>query len=117
MVISLLLTLTLGFQEPWGKDQELLPPAKKQEETTDRSFPLTSALISLRQNYLTKIDGPRSHYRPTSSEYMRLSIKKFGFLFGFTLGCDRLMRENEDPWVYPVVQDPSGECYKWDPIP
>jgi len=60
------------------------------------------------------VDGPRSHFRPTSSRYMLLAMRRYGFIKGYIMGCDRLLRENKEEWVYrKVVID--GEEFKWDP--
>jgi len=45
---------------------------------------------------------------------MRLAMKRHGFVKGFIMGCDRLLRENKEEWVYRrKVFD--GVEYKWDP--
>ena len=44
------------------------------------------------------------------------AIRKHGFFHGFPMGCDRLMRENDDPWIYPVTTDDSGNLRKLDPV-
>jgi uncharacterized protein len=106
-----------GYTEPWGKDANL---GKKSE--TPESVHLSplgwiaEKVILFHQNVLTKVDGPRSHFRPTSARYMLLAIRRHGFAKGFIMGCDRLLRENEDAWVYRTV-DIQGKLYKWDPPP
>jgi hypothetical protein len=52
----------------------------------------------------------------SSSQYTLDAMKKYGFLKGFTMGCDRLMRENDDPWVYRKTVDSIGHPMKWDPV-
>ncbi len=93
-----------GYQEPWGKGAHLavkaktashIPPPRK-----DLPSRMAEVLIAFRQNVLSQADGPRSHFRPSSSEYMKLAIRRHGFVKGYLMGCDRLMRENKDPWVY-----------------
>lgn len=73
-------------------------------------------LIHLHQNYLTKIDGPRSHYQPCSSTYMKQAIQKKGPFFGILKGMDRLLRENSDPWVYKIKQIDENTWIKLDPV-
>lgn len=105
-----------GFHEPWGKDSDLVISEKKPK--SDKLSPLARAakgLILFHQNIISPVDGPRSNFRPTSSRYMLLAIQKYGFLKGYIMGCDRLMRENDSEWVYRnVVID--GKTYKSDPI-
>jgi putative component of membrane protein insertase Oxa1/YidC/SpoIIIJ protein YidD len=74
-------------------------------------------VISFHQNILSPVDGPRSHFYPSSSQYMRLAMRKHGFVKGFFLGCDRLMRENSAEWVYRTVQIEDGRILKYDPVP
>lgn len=107
-----------GYFEPWGKDADLRIP----EEVFTLPPPQLSLMarvaeqvILFHQNVLTQADGPRSHFRPTSSRYMLLAIRKHGFLQGFMMGCDRLLRENEDAWVYRTIEI-DGHLFKHDPV-
>lgn len=76
-----------------------------------------SHLIRFHQEVITDIDGPRSHYYPSSSEYARQAIEKYGLFEGIALGCDRLLRENRDEGLYPLITLSSGVTLKLDPIP
>lgn len=107
----------VGYQEPWGKDSELIPrlqqtpplPLKKGLWTK-----LAEQIILFHQNVLSPVDGPRSHFRPSSSRYMLLAMYRYGFIKGFIMGCDRLLRENKEDWVYRTITI-NGETFKWDP--
>lgn len=84
-----------GFLSPF-QDIE-----KEKQTQVSSLFQIASFwLIALHQNYLTKIDGPRSHFYPCSSSYMKQAIQKHGFFYGSLKGLDRLIRENNDPWIY-----------------
>ena len=74
-------------------------------------------LIEFHQEVISPVDGPRSHFKPSSSEYTKCAIQKYGFLRGFLLGCDRLLRENNDPWVYRTTENSDGSPIKWNPVP
>lgn len=109
--------------EPWGKDADL---ASKKTCLTDCSppciqtpllGPLGEILIHFHQSTISPADGPRSNYIPSSSQYTLDAMRKYGFFKGFAMGCDRLMRENSDPWVYRTVKDGNGKIMKWDPVP
>lgn len=120
ILFFLLLTLSVqakpGYFEPWGKDADLALPAKNQERPKLSLFAQgAEKIIRFHQQVLSPVDGPRSHFRPSSSEYMRLAIRKHGFIKGYFQGCDRLLRENSDPWVYRQVQVERGMIFKWDP--
>lgn len=117
LLIPGLLLAEPGYVEPWGKDSGLI--AKKAEfEIPPPSKSLmgrvSEIVIRFHQNVLSPTDGPRSHYRPTSSHYMMHAIRRYGFIEGFLKGCDRLLRENKDPWVYRtrVIDDIE---WKYDP--
>ncbi|MBI3236155.1 MAG: membrane protein insertion efficiency factor YidD, partial [Chlamydiales bacterium] len=77
---------------------------------------LAEKAILFHQNILSPVDGPRSHFRPSSSEYTLLAIRKYGFFKGFALGCDRLLRENNQSWVYQTIEE-DGKLIKYNPVP
>lgn len=116
LLIPSLLHARPGFNEPWGKDADLhLPP--EQEAVAKPSLLAKGAekIIWLHQHIITHADGPRSHFRPCSSQYMKLAIRKHGFFKGFVMGCDRLLRENDDPWIYRTIEI-DGVTHKHDPV-
>ncbi len=105
-----------GYQEPWGKNSDL-----QKKEGCQTTYPKASLatlvakqVILFHQKVLSPIDGPRSHFRPCSSQYMKLSMMKHGFCKGFIMGCDRLLRENKDPWIYRET-NVDGKLIKYDP--
>ena len=113
--LTLLALVGSPFQNPWGKDSDLLappPPAPPLELSLGTR--LAEAVIHFHQRVLTAVDGPRSHFRPTSSRYMQLAVQRYGFLKGFIMGCDRLLRENEEEWIYRRVETSQG-WFKYDP--
>jgi uncharacterized protein len=109
--------------DPWGKDADLAHFEKRQYSQPIPSVtcqtPLAKwgeAMIRFHQEIISPADGPRSHFIPSSSQYTLNAMKKYGFFKGVMLGCDRLMRENDDPWVYRKIQNPLGIPMKWDPV-
>jgi len=107
-----------GYFEPWGKDADLAIKQTISESSQPLSplGTLAEKLIWFHQNVISPVDGPRSHYRPSSSNYMLEAIRTHGFLKGYVMGCDRLLRENEEPWVY-RTRFVDGALFKWDPPP
>lgn len=107
----------VGYVEPWGKEAHLNKPiiAPDQPKKHTLWVKLASQVIYFHQNVLSPIDGPRSHYRPSSSQYMLFAMRKHGFTKGFIMGCDRLLRENKDPWCYRKTLF-EGKVMKWDPV-
>ncbi len=101
-------------EEPWGADASLVQPPRRTPPTVSYSPGLY--LICFHQQWLSEADGPRSHFVPSSSEYMRRAILYWGAGQGFILGCDRLLRENNEEWVYRTKKLRCGYL-KWDPVP
>jgi uncharacterized protein len=108
--------------DPWGKDSDLV--SRQTVALSSASYCKTpivgnaaEALICFHQTVITPIDGPRSNYIPSSSQYTLDAMRTHGFFMGFAMGCDRLLRENDDPWVYSKVQDIHGYPMKYNPVP
>ena len=97
------------ISSPWGIDSELSSLTREDiQSQRPKQHPAQSAcgaMIRFFQNYIGPIDGPRSSFYPTSSQYALEAIQKYGVFHGIALGCDRLMRENRDVWVYERTQD------------
>lgn len=107
-----LISISLYAEEPWGKDIDLIYEKSFEKPTKQKS--LSSSCIRFYQKYISVINGPRSSFDPTSSEYTRQAMLRYGFFTGFLMGCDRLMRENPEPWVYHT--SPYRIDKKYDPI-
>lgn len=119
ILLFIFLFAKIQSEEPWGPDHDLayrsIPVScPRQENTLQR---LGALLINFHQDVISPADGPRSHFYPSSSQYTKEAMRQHGFFKGFFLGCDRLMRENDDPWIYPSCIGPEGNCLKFDPIP
>jgi hypothetical protein len=104
-----------GYFEPWGNDADLrMPEAVKEEPKRSIATRIANRIIRFHQEVISPVDGPRSHFRPTSSRYMQLAMQRYGFLKGYIMGCDRLLRENDEEWVYRKVEI-DGQVFKYDP--
>ncbi len=115
LLISGLLVASPGYFEPWGKDAGIKPssPICPKEEFSFLAR-VTDIVIQFHQDVISPVDGPRSHFRPSSSQYMQEAIHTYGFLKGYIMGCDRLLRENDEDWVYHKVEY-DGRILKYDP--
>lgn len=105
---------------PWGKDADLAFYSPRQEIPICQTPILGSfaeTMIDFHQTVISPADGPRSHFKPSSSQYTLNAMRKYGFFQGFVMGCDRLMRENKEEWIYPTVVDEYGTLIKLDPVP
>lgn len=117
--LCLLIPFTLcchePFSEPWGRDADLKMPQKQiVKKKPNAAVRVANAIIRFHQNVISPVDGPRSHFRPTSSRYMQLAMQRYGFVKGFLMGCDRLLRENDEDWVYNKIEI-EGRIFKYDP--
>lgn len=105
--------------DPWGKDADLAyKPQYCNPECKQTGFGVQVAerLIRFHKEVISPADGPRSHFKPNSSQYTLDAIRKYGFLKGYILGCDRLMRENNEEWVYKKTLDKHGFAFKQDSV-
>jgi hypothetical protein len=105
-----------GYHAPWGKNADLHYHTSTEHTPSLPSSPLTTGmekLIWFHQNIISPVDGPRSHFKPSSSNYMLQAIHKHGFFKGYLMGCDRLLRENDDLWVYRTTLI-DGKVWKVD---
>ncbi len=104
------------FQEPWGKDSDLhgIPQSPSPAKEFSLGVQVADLVIQFHQKIISPADGPRSHYRPSSSQYMKLAMHRYGFFKGYVMGFDRLLRENDEEWVYRYIQTDHG-VFKYDP--
>ena len=122
-LLFVFLAAQLGSLEiaPWGKDADLVNsqrvpvPSVEKKISTPCLGPFAEKMIAFHREVISPCDGPRSHYEPSSSKYTLDAMRKYGFFTGFIKGCDRLMRENKDPWFYPKTIDRYGKLSKYDP--
>ena len=114
-LLSCFLIAHPGYFEPWGNDSDLKPAsAPKKEAKVSIATRVADVVIEFHKQVISPVDGPRSHYRPTSSQYMHLAMHRYGFIKGFIMGCDRLLREDDEEWVYRTIQC-GGKIFKYDP--
>jgi hypothetical protein len=115
MLFKLCILAQLLYQEPWGKDSDLKATSPKSTRPPHSlSVEIAHQIIRFHQTVISPIDGPRSHFRPSSSTYMKLAMENYGFIQGFLMGCDRLLREDSEEWVYQTIED-DGKIFKYDP--
>lgn len=123
IILSLFLFLTTHHitAEPWGKDADLASyrPSSSSPSSCPTPFlgKFAEVMIGFHQDVISPADGPRSNFIPSSSQYTLDAMRKYGFFQGFIMGCDRLMRENKDPWVYRLTLDGAGTPIKYNPVP
>ncbi len=107
----------LVAEDPWGMDSELAFSSVPVQAKNSSWIAGADAVILFHQQVISPADGPRSHFIPSSSTYALQAIRRYGFFTGFCMGCDRLLRENSDPWIYPHITTRDGDILKWNPVP
>ena len=124
LAVYLIIFVNVISADPWGKDADLskyvYTPVCEACEPSVCTTPILGdfgeIMIHFHQTTISPADGPRSHFIPSSSQYTLDAMRKYGFFRGFSMGCDRLMRENNEQWVYRSIFDDSGKMMKWDPV-
>jgi putative component of membrane protein insertase Oxa1/YidC/SpoIIIJ protein YidD len=120
LILFFIFFSTSLFGDPWGTDACLCQNAPCQKKPVSCHTPFLNSLaekmIAFHQNVISPADGPRSHFLPSSSQYTLEAIRRFGFVQGCLRGCDRLMRENNDAWVYRTGPNENGKIMKLDPL-
>ncbi len=116
LLFAPILLLAYSFEEPWGKDSDLsyFTPKKEAPKNLSILTQIAHKIIIFKQKVISPVDGPRSSFRPTSSRYMQLAMERYGFFKGYIMGCDRLLRENNEKWFYRTISI-NGVDYKYDP--
>ena len=124
-VAAFLLALGALSGDPWGKDADLANTScgRAQRCPAPPCVPtpvlgaFAEVMIGYHNEVISPCDGPRSHFNPSSSYYTLESMRRYGFVQGWLMGCDRLMRENDEDWFYPKVLNDDGFLIKYDPVP
>ena len=90
-----LLATPPGYHEPWGNDCDLKAPAPtKEKKAPSLAVRMADSIIKFHQEVISPVDGPRSHYRPSSSQYMHLAMHRYGFGLGLPA-----FREAASAWM------------------
>lgn len=109
--------LFLAVFAPWGRDAGICYTSQEGSTPSGtHTGHLSEPLIRFHQEIISPADGPRSHFYPSSSQYTLDAFRRYGFLTGILMGCDRLIRENEEEWVYEKITMKDGKVLKWDPV-
>ena len=80
-----------------------------------RPEPAVSA-IRFFQNVISPVDGDRCRMLPSCSEYADQSITKHGWITGWIMGCDRLIRCGGDEMHGSELTVRGPELYCNDPV-
>jgi putative membrane protein insertion efficiency factor len=81
------------------------------DETAAFVFP-----IQLYRNYISKVDGNRCQMEPTCSTFCITAIEKHGFLLGWIMCSDRLVRCGRDERKISPSIWTNGQKRVYDPV-
>ena len=89
----------------------------KDEAAATRAGEGTFPILALQSIFqaVSDVDGDRCPMMPTCSTYSLQAMKKHGFVAGWVLTVDRLIRELDEQDMAPVVAV-NGEYRAYDPV-
>ena len=76
----------------------------------------TYPLIQFYQEHISGIDGDRCPMYPHCSQYCARAIQKHGFILGWIMSCDRLLRCGRDELVLSPHVRVNGHELTFDPV-
>jgi putative membrane protein insertion efficiency factor len=96
----------------WGYAGETRSPQQKiDDETNFATFP-----IRMYQKFLSAGDGHRCPMMPSCSQYSIEAFRKHGYLLGWIMTSDRLLRCGRDETRLSETRTKNNETYSYDPL-
>lgn len=95
---------------------QVMACAEEHFEIKTTNMQLSTMMIDWYKAHIAPLNILGCDYYPSCSQYTKQAIQKHGFIKGWLLGCDRLLRCNSDHWIYPQIQV-DGEIKKYNPVP
>ena len=72
--------------------------------------------IHMYQKYISRMNGHRCPMRPSCSQYGMEAFKKHGYLLGWIMTSDRLLRCGRDETRLSQTRKINNEIYSYDPL-
>ena len=103
--------------EPWEFGDRPASHSRLVHEQGSVSLTARMALKGLNffSEYISKVDGDRCPMYPTCASYSRQVFKKHGFFVGIVMTADRLIHENTEMELAPLVKVGDGVRF-YDPV-
>lgn len=113
IVVLLFITVMVSLWIPAMAfaDDPAGPPPSKSEKGADRKSP-----IDLFRKFISPADGDRCPMYPSCSHYAQEAFAKEGYLKGWILTCDRLIRCGRDETRLAPTIRKKGTKYAYDPL-
>jgi putative membrane protein insertion efficiency factor len=106
------LCIFMGVAAAWGYAGEIHSvPEKIDDETNFATFP-----IRLYQEFISGVNGHRCPMMPSCSQYSIEAFKKHGYLLGWIMTSDRLLRCGRDETRLSKTRRKNNETYSYDPL-
>lgn len=107
--------------EPWESSTKIdveIPIsfvfANSDSEETESEGEIFEYYWKLWSNHFTKVDGPRSQLRPSTSRFALEAIRKYGLIKGSIISADRWTRSHSQISADDYPYDENG--YFYDPV-
>nr|HID58322.1 membrane protein insertion efficiency factor YidD [Desulfobacterales bacterium] len=100
------------FNGPWQREA----PLKQEPHREKVSFNPLRFLVHIFSEYISPIDGRRCSMYPTCSRYSMQCFERHGFLMGWIMTCDRLLRCGGDEIRRVPILYRKGGVRFYDPV-
>lgn len=106
--LLLLLILLVLVQTPAGADTAAGVPSHPGSSWSNA--------LDFYQSFISRADGNRCPMTPSCSEYAKQAFRKYGFIKGWILTCDRLLRCGRDEIRLAPSVRVAGTLHAYDPL-
>ena len=97
---------------PWSHAGETRSPQQVLDDNTNfATFP-----IRMYQTYISGVNGHRCPMIPSCSQYSIEAFRKHGYLLGWIMTSDRLLRCGRDETRLSKTRRKNNETYSYDPL-
>jgi len=112
LLVCMMICGCAAFPQSEKKGEMILSGA----DSADRSFACSFSPAEFFQKYISPIDGNRCPMYPSCSAYSMEAIGKYGFIKGWIMTCDRLLRCGRNEMELSPRVIIRGEAYCHDPV-
>jgi putative membrane protein insertion efficiency factor len=96
---------------PWSHAEPGLPQQIDHDKTHFAAWP-----IRMYQTYVSSMGGHRCPMKPSCSQYSIEAFKKHGYLLGWIMTSDRLLRCGRDETRLSRTLRKNNEIFSYDPL-
>jgi putative membrane protein insertion efficiency factor len=112
LFFPIVVLILICFVVSWSHAGEPgLPQQNSQDKTHFAAFP-----IQMYQTYISRMNGHRCPMVPSCSQYSIQAFKKHGYLLGWIMTSDRLLRCGRDETRLSATRRKNNEVFSYDPL-